>query len=34
MTPMGFTVRNGRIVEIDILTDPVPVRRLCEVARP
>ena len=27
-TVMGFAVRNGRVIEIDILTDPVRLRRL------
>ena len=28
ITAMGFAVRNGRVIEIDILTDPVRLRRL------
>jgi RNA polymerase sigma factor (sigma-70 family) len=28
VTAMGFAVRNGRVIEIDILTDPVRLRRL------
>jgi RNA polymerase sigma-70 factor (ECF subfamily) len=27
-TVMGFAVRNGHVIEIDILTDPVRLRRL------
>jgi RNA polymerase sigma factor (sigma-70 family) len=34
MTVMGFAVRNGRVVEIDILTDPVRLQRLEQEAGP
>jgi RNA polymerase sigma factor (sigma-70 family) len=34
MTVMGFAVRKGRVVEMDILTDPVRLQRLEQEARP
>ena len=34
LSVMGFTVARGRIVEIDILTDPERLRRLCSGVRP
>jgi RNA polymerase sigma-70 factor (ECF subfamily) len=34
MTVMGFAVRSGRVVEIDILTDPVRLQRLEQAAGP
>ena len=34
MTVMGFTVAEGKIVEIDAIADPPRVRRIAAVVRP